>query len=241
MSRNRGNIEHGFTLIEIIIAVTILSLIVLALYGAFNVTTTIIRAGTQKHETLQYGRLALEAIRKDLLCALPVQDKANQTFRGIHNSTGFYDQDAIDFLTASNILSEPGENKLESDIVEIGYFISEEYPERGYLVRRIDLTTDKSPFSGGKIDVIAENVVGLNFEYHTGKEWVESWDPEAEEKDDQQTGLPAMVVIEVTVRDENEEYHTVATTVLLAMSEREIEELNPEDEDEDEEEQEPQQ
>jgi len=223
--------NRAFTLIEVLIALSILSMLVVTVYAAFYGTVKIIRLGSVSHDTLQYGRLAVETIRRDLMCAFPPQDD-KKVFRGINNPEGYHDHDYLDFVAASNLMADPGDDRKESDICEVGYFISEEYPEKGLLVRRVDLTPDKKPFSGGTVEIVAENVVGLNFQYHNGEDWVESWDPEPEDEEEEKaSGFPAMVLLEVMVRDEHYKIHTISTTVMLAMSDVQIKQLEPDDEE----------
>jgi len=211
--RNRS----GFTLVEILIAMSILSMILVTIYAAFYGTVRVIRTGVQRRDAYQYGRLAIEAIRRDLMCAFPVPG-AKAAFKGVYSSSGSYSDDnaRIDFVAASNIMADPGEDRRESDICEVGYFISEEHD--GVLVRRSDPTVDNNPFSGGKLEPIAEKVTRLNFQYYDGTEWVDEWNPEDEEAEKKLTGLPPIVWIEVTVLDEEGEEHTCSTTVLVAMS-----------------------
>jgi type II secretion system protein J len=225
--------SRAFTLIETMVAISILAMMIVTVYAAFYGTVKIIRLGSVSHDTLQQGRLAIETIRRDLMCAFPPLD-GKKVFRGINNPEGYHDHDYLDFIAASNMMADPGENRKESDICEVGYFISEEYPEKGLLVRRFDLTPDRKPFSGGKIEIVAENVVGINFQYHNGEEWVESWDPDPDEEDEEAVkadGFPAMVLVEIMVRDKNDMIHTISTTVMLALSDVEITQLEPEDED----------
>lgn len=211
--------NRGFTLIEILVALTILSIIIATVYGAFSGTVKIIKSGNFSSETQQYGRLAVDAIRHDLLCAMPSPSSSTPYFRGVDDDDGD-PRDIINFVTSAYIMSDPGENRPESEICEVGYFLSEEH--EGYLVRRVDITVDSKPFSGGKWKPISANIVGLNFQYYDGEQWLDQWDPEAEQEEDQATGLPSMVRVEVTVKDvnweENYEVHTSSAVVLLAMA-----------------------
>jgi len=209
--------RSGFTLIEILVALTILAIIIATVYGAFSGTVRIIRSGSLNWNTHQYGRLAIESIRRDLMGALPSQIKDEYYFQGIDNSDGNDPNDSIDFVTTSHIMADPGGNKPESEVCEVGYSISEEHD--GILVRRLDLTVDSKPFSGGWLKPISENIVGLNFQYYNGKEWLDQWDPEAELEEDevQVTGLPMMIRVEVIVKDDNGDEHASSAVVLLAL------------------------
>lgn len=212
---------NGFTMVELLIAISILAMILITIYAAFQGTIKVIRTGSRGADNYQHLRLAIESIRRDLVCAF-IPPGEEGVLKGIDNDSGGSDMDSIDFVTASNLMADPGEDRRESDICEVGYFISDEH--EGVLVRRVDLTVDSNPFSGGRLEPIAEKVVALNFQYYDAEEdkWLDSWDPEAEEENEQIKGLPPIVWVEVTVVDAEGKEHTSSTSVILELGFRDI-------------------
>jgi type II secretory pathway pseudopilin PulG len=64
-------IRHAFTLIEVMVVVTLLSLIVIALMGVFNSTQAAFRASVTQTDVLEGGRAAMDLITGDLRAMTP--------------------------------------------------------------------------------------------------------------------------------------------------------------------------
>jgi len=71
--RNR----NGFTLIEVMVVVTLLSLIVLALMAVFNSTQAAFRASVTQSDVLESGRAAMDLMASDLKQMSPSCDYSN--------------------------------------------------------------------------------------------------------------------------------------------------------------------
>ncbi|MGD1090175.1 MAG: prepilin-type N-terminal cleavage/methylation domain-containing protein [Verrucomicrobiota bacterium] len=63
--------EPGFTLVEILVAMALMSLIVLALMAVFNGTQTAFRAGLTQTDVLEPGRATMDLIKSDLETMTP--------------------------------------------------------------------------------------------------------------------------------------------------------------------------
>ena len=93
---------------------------------------------------------------------------------GIDLFQGKTPADRLRFFTTSNLIIRPGEP--ESDVKECEFFVGA--PGAGELpalMRRLDPTRNKKPDEGGVVDVIAPNVLGLDFAYHDGVQWLSDW------------------------------------------------------------------
>ena len=62
----RSQIKNGFTLVEVLVVVSLLSLIVLALMAVFNSTQSAFRASVTQSDVLEGGRSAMDLISTDL-------------------------------------------------------------------------------------------------------------------------------------------------------------------------------
>lgn len=62
----KPGVRPAFTLLEILVAVTISSLIVIAIYGVYIVTSRSYRATIARAELTQNGRIALERMSRDI-------------------------------------------------------------------------------------------------------------------------------------------------------------------------------
>lgn len=67
----------AFTLIEILVAMVLMTLIVLALMAVFNSTQTAFRAGLTQSDVLESGRATMNLIRSDLETMTPSDDFSN--------------------------------------------------------------------------------------------------------------------------------------------------------------------
>ncbi|MBM4361489.1 MAG: prepilin-type N-terminal cleavage/methylation domain-containing protein [Deltaproteobacteria bacterium] len=174
--------ERGFSLVELIIAITVLALISMLIYGAFagmrNSKEGVGRVGDRVHE----GREAMRRIARELSsafisthaplsAALAVQTTA---FRGTQGTPA----DRLDFASFAHRRLDRDSH--ESDQCEISYFGAPDPKDPGItdLVRRVSPLLDLVPEKGGRVDVLASDIDLFRVEYldpQTG-DWVDTWD-----------------------------------------------------------------
>lgn len=174
--------RRGFTLLEVILAVTVLSLIGTMIYGGFS-QTALNKARVE--EDVDHSRIihmALARMTRELSMAYvsthvnPSLDLrvSNTAFIGKDNSR----EDRIDFTSFSH--RRLYRNARESDQNEISYFVAEHPDEPGtnVLARREQHRIDDDPRRGGKSQILVENVEEFNLEYFDPllSEWIETWD-----------------------------------------------------------------
>jgi hypothetical protein len=88
-----------------------------------------------------------------------------------------YPADRLRVFSVSRRATRPG--KPESGVRECEFFLATPDPdEPPMLMQRIDPTRNEQPDGGGVLLSIAHNVMGLDFSYHDGEEWVDEWDGE---------------------------------------------------------------
>ncbi len=71
---DRAGEARGFSLVEVLVVMTILTLIVFALMSVFSSTQRAFRASVTQTDVLQGGRAAMELIMQDLRTAVPCDD-----------------------------------------------------------------------------------------------------------------------------------------------------------------------
>lgn len=240
--------RSGFTLIEIIIAMAILSIFMGVIYSSFLGTIHAVKSTEELKDSFHPARAILQRIQCDLKGAIhrprtPGKlDEELYVFNGIDAYDGSPERDRIDFVTCANIITKDGTP--QSDLSEISYYVDPKHYEKGYLVRRMDIYPDKEPAKGGELKIIGENVVGLNFKYFLRKKKAEEEalsDKEKEkEKEDlwelvadpecwrdewdwkKHPYLPIMVRIELTLREDGGEETTFNTVVYLNRDQRTV-------------------
>jgi general secretion pathway protein J len=182
MSRLHRRRARGFTLLELLVAVVILSFVTMLLYGAFSGMKRTRDGLKRVQDRYREGRVAMSRIVRDLESAYISQHlPLNQTlvvqktaFIGHQGTPG----DRVDFNSFSNVLRD--RNSHTSDQVELSYFTSESLEISGSsdLVRRTSEYPDDKPEAGGRIDVVATDVDLFDLEYldPTTSQWVDTWD-----------------------------------------------------------------
>lgn len=88
-----NNNDQGSTLLELLLALAIGSIIVLSLYSVLNFTNNIYKRGSMEDEILLNGRYALEYIKRDIKSADKIIDinkiRINELDKNFHNNVGF--------------------------------------------------------------------------------------------------------------------------------------------------------
>lgn len=174
--------RRGLALIEVMIAIAVLTFVTMIIYGAFAGMKSS-REGVQRiNDRYREGRLAMARLTRDVQGAyLSGHAPIDESLRVVQ--TAFIGQkgtpaDRLDFNTFSNL--RLSRNARESDQAEVTYFGSPD-PERSGvtdLARRVSTHLDLDPDRGGRVQVLATDIDLFDVEYldpATGQ-WVETWD-----------------------------------------------------------------
>jgi XTP/dITP diphosphohydrolase len=194
---------RAFTLIEILIAMAMVSILMTFVYGAFNATTESAARVEEKAEEDRIARWGFHHILRDFSMAYlpnPVHGQPRTAFEG-EDRTHFvdgrdYPNDTVRFATLSSRPSRA--DAAESDQIEVAYLL-----EEGGLIRRETLSN-----GGVTSDAIGEGVLGINLRYLQEKTWLEEWKATGE-------ALPKAVEVELLLRTETDEPRRFKTVVSL--------------------------
>lgn len=202
MTRRRA---PGFTLIEILVAISILVTVAAVLYRSMAMTYETKARVTEINERYHEGRQVMERITREIrmafLHATPVQGELEEdpTFK-----TVFHGEEEELYFTATAHLRMRAESR-ESDQAEFHYMLKSgegKSPYKGKtLYRRESGRIDSKPDRGGSTWPMIEGVKELKFEYWDEKKevaddaWKRSWNSEDDEKD----LLPARVRISLVL------------------------------------------
>jgi general secretion pathway protein J len=172
----------GFSLIEVMIAITVLALISGLLFTAFS-SLKRSKEGVQRvSERYREGRLAMGRISHELESAytskhLPI-DLSLATQKTIFKAQEDSPADRLDFNAFVNRRID--RDSPESDQAEVSYYGEESPHEAGTidLIRRINPRLDLEPTLGGRAQVLATDIdlFDLKFLDPLLGTWVEEWD-----------------------------------------------------------------
>jgi general secretion pathway protein J len=172
----RKRAARAFTLLEVLVAVAIIALVGVLIYGAFQGMNVSRRNMGQAGDRYQQGRQALERMARELSEAFlsahlplpPLQPTRKTAFTG--------KDDRVDFTAFAHL--RLSRNSHESDQSEISYFAARNDTGGLDLARREDKFIDDQPDRGGVVQVLAENIESVELKYldPLTNEWTDTWD-----------------------------------------------------------------
>lgn len=176
MKRGRG--AGAFTLVELMLAVLILSIVMSLIYG---VVTSTVLAQHRIEEIMaanDVGPSLLAEIRHSLEGAfVPKADVEYFVGRDGRGSTG--DRDRIDFVTATMAYGSEveGEEPLFHGTNEVGYQVQDNRnePGVGILYRREDYFVDRDPLKDGRLTELYDRVTHFSLSFWDGQNWKADW------------------------------------------------------------------
>jgi len=190
----------GFTLLELLLAITVTGIIAVVLYSSLRIGFTARNAALDEVSAAVAGRQALEVVRADLAGVLPPRGVLTGALIGTdETSVDGYDSDTLSYVTDSTMLptGQPigdlrrvdlAVTKVDDDVTLSG----------GRLVRTVTVNLLATTEQTGTSQVLADRVVGLNIRYFDGTDWVDTWDSGA-----QNNRLPAAVEVTLTMLPRN--------------------------------------
>lgn len=201
--RRAHHTSAGFTLMEVVLAVAIMSLLMVAM-------TQILTSARNTRDTihnLQENQLAgpaiLDMIERDLR-AISIMNRApSDLLRVRSRAIGNGDADSIDFVTNTNslVVTHTPDRFVRADVNEVGYRLRTNTQDDDFLeiYRREGLGVDEEPFDGGYYSFLNERVKSLDILVYAAdgpdEEPLEEWNT----FDDEEVGLPARVEISLTL------------------------------------------
>lgn len=186
------NGRRGFTLVELLIATTMLAFLAGAAFAALTAGTG--SAGKTKRygAMVAHGQAALRAMTADIRAAIEHGDE-----RLVSLDTEYEGRaaDTIDFIAAVRPKlgrDEPG----TTGRCEVGYYIENDPDtEIQWLLRREDGTLDDDPLEGGAVALAGPYIASLDLQFYDGLYWQSGWDDSEH--------FPKTVEIQIVVVDEH--------------------------------------
>ena len=201
--------QRGFTLIEVLLAVTLLLGVATAVYSSMHTSFETKNMVSTLNDRHHEARQVISRMAKELRQAF-LRDELNQALRESNPTvvTRFLGQDdQLYFQTTAHLRLQAGSR--ESDQSEVHYFLRRSNRDTPYkdgqtLYRRESKRLDDDPEKGGTVWPVLDGVKELKFEYwDDAKEigddaWERDWD-----SNDNKT-LPARVRITLVLVSERE-------------------------------------
>ncbi len=218
--------RRGFTLLEVLVAMTILGILLMTVYGSVSRT---IRSKDHAEATARMASTGREAVLRmadEIESSLSRQGAPGAVFQGVGAGTG-QPLDQLRFVITTRPPFGPiGGN---GGRVVVTYYLGEQEDLPGsYLLIRSEQPLpgpmaaeegeeDQNP--GQVRTLVVDNVAGLQFRYLDGisGQWVADWDsvePSFEQR------IPHAVSLTLLLYDEKGDWHEFSTIVDLPMASR---------------------
>ncbi len=205
--------RSGFTLLELILAMLILSLIGTYTWAAVRGTFKTQKAVYERTFLQETGTAILHKIREDLSQSFHVETPRPLTlFKGEDN----LNHDRVVFTSLCR--SRTAANVKESDQTEVRYETAANPadPQLFLLKRRETAFIDGVDDEQGEFITVADNVAVFNLEYSKdGEKYENEWDIRSQDHLNQ---LPKLVRLSLTLRDEKGKEDTFSTTINIPMA-----------------------
>ena len=218
----------GFTLLEVLIAISILAIIISTIFVSYTGTFRLIDDIEDQAEIYGMARIALDRMIEDLECSyLPNSEDEDENEdedeegAGPNESLGFVGKDeeikersadSLSFLSRAHILLD--EDEKGSAIAKIGYDVRESSDQEGLVLYRTD-TPELAEESAGL--PLCDGLYSVNFTYYDAdggehRDWVLD--------DDSDKAAPALVfiLIEFINKSNPELPYKFMTKVMLPIS-----------------------
>jgi len=174
--------RRGFTLLEMLIAMTILAIVLTIAYRVFSSSYAALHRVDPDRDPFQTARVILDRMAEEIQSAYYRPGLSYTGFLGENDTKDEAPWDSLTFSSLANfywIKSVEGIN--ESDFLKIAYVLVEDQEER-LLMRAQDpsfSTFEESAEDLGTADrgvhQLADHVWGVDFRYLDGEEWLEEW------------------------------------------------------------------
>jgi len=235
----------GFTLLEVMLAVTILGIVATAVYGTFSRTLRSKGIAEERAEVTRTGRSALGHMADEIASAFyPMPKPPGAIFRSVTNGT---ESAPLDALVFSALSARPsGSYAGDSDQRVIAYFFPQRrgrmrtaaadpmaedvddffaafgplrVPVPGIeperLLRREVVMSAREASASDTATAFLDNVASLRLHFHDGTDWLDAWDSEDRVN---YRPLPRAVAIDLALYDAAGEIQHFATAVDLALA-----------------------
>ncbi len=195
--------EGGFTLVEVLLAVALVSMMAALVFGSLYVTTSAIDAARTKSANEQIVRSTLRVMTDELSFG---ESRANFPWTGINGTYDGQPADSVAFLTMGQFRG--AESAKDTELVRIVYTREGDRLLR-FVQRNLYGLTDESV---EQVE-LANKVKGFNVRYYDSRSnlWLDEWDGRGR-------GAPRAILIELTLLQEKAELQTVRQWVTLGAS-----------------------
>ncbi len=199
------NRQGGFTLIEVLLAVAILSIVVGMVYRSLELTSQVADHVNEVSGQYRTGRLALSKISDELMSAFYFKEDGNTRFGGVDGvGANGMDADTLGFTSLSRIVSPDTKASYQNEL---------HYQMQGDTLWHSEVLNPLGIGPGNKQSFpLAEGLSGFRLRYlpKKGAEWIDQWTDG--------DGLPAAVEVSLLFPGDAGDEDGVEAQPVMALS-----------------------
>lgn len=192
---------RGFTLIEVLLALTVSAIVLAAMGGVFYSALLLRKRTTASVENASRLQPALNILRRDLLSIMPPSGGLAGDFRCGSLLGGIGESLGIQFSTATAVI---GDSLPRGNVQEVSYQLRDprQHTAGGGrdLVRLLNRNLLATALEEPEEQWLLGNVHSLQFSCYDGSQWRDSWDTSLGD-----TNLPTAVRIQLLAGTEDEQ------------------------------------
>lgn len=190
------SVARGFTLLELITALLIMSIISAAIFSTLHTAFKLKARAEIAVEPLQRANIVLDFIQRDLESALPPTGTEANLLSNLFYATDAQDDrgnpaDDVIFAAATDA---PPQVTLQTDIRKIEYTLiadGQDYELVRYVTSNLLAPVTATPDQ----EILCRGVRSFNLEYFDGTNWNEAWDSTTAEGNIPVNSLPVVVLV----------------------------------------------
>ena len=191
----RDRREGGFTLVEVMTAMTILAIMASFVFAVVLGSTRRSRALDREIELKMTAGSILNLMVEDIKGAYYSQGEIPY-FVGRDAYNRDNPADGVAFLTTAALPVDP--ERAFGDLAEVSYVLAFEADQPlGVLYRREQMPAEPPDDEGGESVEVSARVRSLNLRYYDGADWLDEWDSEDVAKDSMSGRIPREIEVEI--------------------------------------------
>ena len=185
--------KTGFTLVEVMVAVTIGGFIMLVAVGTLKAITSSAEMVDTNISAAAEVRFAMNLISRDLVNFYRDENNENTKLIGTTEESSDGNISYLVFYTVNRMKARA--DQAEGDIYEVEYSLLQD-GEKSLLMRRLWPNPNEEYEPGGILAVIAEDIEMFEVRYFDGEEWSNEWPEEMDV-------LPQLIEVSIVGKEQS--------------------------------------
>lgn len=212
---NNMNNNRAFTLLELLVAMAMMSIIAASLYTSLSIGFKAKDSSENTLDARRSARIAMDLLKQEIISSLPPKGILAGKFEGTngHDDSG-NESDSLVFYSAAY---NPADDEIAGDIIKVQISLATSEESDVYtLVRGItkNLLSPKSldPYE----EVLCTDIRSLNLRYFDGYDWQDEWDSSSHD-DNLPEAVEINIVFEKRNNDKSDEEDVYSLTSAFSL------------------------